>query len=296
MKTLHAPAVAVAAFAAAVACATGPAPRELVDARAAYARAASSDAAELSPAALRDAKKALAVAEHAYRDRDDALVTRDRAYVAIRKAELAEVLASTERARQNQSRANIQSNTERNRAADESNGMGDAERRLSDAERRVNRSDSNPANDRAAQANAEANAREALERLSASNVVLAVKDEPRGTVITVPAQTLFAAGKADLLPGAEARLQPVAQVLKQEKDHKILVVGHTDSLGPDGTNRDLSQKRADAVRDFLVAHEVPSDQVTATGMGESKPIGDNSTPEGRATNRRVEIVVEPVDR
>src|SRR5690349_4921536 len=94
-----------AAMLAAVACASSPPPRELLDARAAYSRASSGDAKELSPAALQDARKALGQAETAYEHEDDDYVMRDRAYVAMRKAELAEVLASAERARQNEARA-----------------------------------------------------------------------------------------------------------------------------------------------------------------------------------------------
>ena len=125
---------------------------------------------------------------------------------------------------------------------------------------------------------------------------LAVKDEPRGTVITMPSGLLFASGKSDLLPGAQQKLDPVAEALSHETDHKIMIEGHTDSQGSDASNMDLSQRRAQNVRDYFTSHGVPNGQITATGVGESRPIGDNATAEGRANNRRVEIVVQPTEK
>jgi outer membrane protein OmpA-like peptidoglycan-associated protein len=251
----------------------------LIDARAAYSRAASGDAKELSPAALQDARKALGTAETAYEHDEDEYVMRDRSYVAMRKAELAEVLASAERARQNEAHARAEA--ERSRAAEE-------------VARQQNAAGSD--SDRAMRAQEEAKQREALERLAASSGAVAIKDEPRGTVITVPSKELFATGKATLLPTAAAQLEPVAEALAQDTKHEIVVEGHTDSQGSETKNMTLSQKRADAVKDFLVEHNVAPDQVTATGAGESDPIGDNKTERGRATNRRVEIVVKPAER
>jgi outer membrane protein OmpA-like peptidoglycan-associated protein len=68
-------------------------------------------------------------------------------------------------------------------------------------------------------------------------------------------------------------------------------VGHTDSVGDESKNMQLSQRRADAVRDYLVMHGVPDGRVTAQGMGETQPITDNRTAESRANNRRVEIIL-----
>ena len=104
---------------------------------------------------------------------------------------------------------------------------------------------------------------------------------------------LFASGKATLLPIAEQRLGQVAEVLQQQDDSKqITVEGHTDSVGSDEDNRRLSQDRADAVRAFLGDQgRAVRSRISSAGRGESMPIGDNKTPDGRAMNRRVEIIV-----
>ena len=103
---------------------------------------------------------------------------------------------------------------------------------------------------------------------------------------------MFYVGKATLLPGARQKLNQVADALRDETDHSIMVEGYTDSTGSDQTNEILSQKRADAVRDYLVAHGIKADMIKARGQGKSNPIATNATATGRAMNRRVEIVVE----
>ena len=119
-----------------------------------------------------------------------------------------------------------------------------------------------------------------------------VKEEQRGLVITLDGAVLFASGKTTLLPIAQDKLSKVAAVLQQQSDDKRIVVeGHTDSVGSDDANLKLSQARAESVRAYLVSQGVKSDRITAVGKGESTPIADNKSPEGRANNRRVEIVV-----
>ena len=121
-----------------------------------------------------------------------------------------------------------------------------------------------------------------------------VRREGRGLVITLSGSIFFASGKADLLPAAQAKLSEVASALvKQSPDTKIVVQGYTDSRGSDALNQKLSQRRAEAVRAMLVSHGVPSDRISAEGEGSANPIADNATAEGRADNRRVEIVVQP---
>jgi OmpA-OmpF porin, OOP family len=84
-------------------------------------------------------------------------------------------------------------------------------------------------------------------------------------------------------------LAHVANSLAQNPDAVIEVRGYTDSQGAAETNRDLSQRRAIAVREVLVQMGVPSTRITAVGYGEEQPIADNATAEGRAKNRRVEL-------
>jgi outer membrane protein OmpA-like peptidoglycan-associated protein len=91
------------------------------------------------------------------------------------------------------------------------------------------------------------------------------------------------------------KLDDVAKALSEEDPNsKMVVEGHTDSQGQPSFNQDLSQKRADAVRTYLVSRGISSDRITAQGYGLARPIADNASPEGRANNRRVEIVVQPV--
>ena len=112
-------------------------------------------------------------------------------------------------------------------------------------------------------------------------------------VITLSGSVLFASAKSDLLPDAQSKLSDVANALaKQDPDSKIVVEGHTDSQGGASFNQDLSQKRAESVRQYLISRGIASDRVTAQGFGPSRAIADNGSAEGRANNRRVEIVVQ----
>lgn len=113
-------------------------------------------------------------------------------------------------------------------------------------------------------------------------------------VITLSGSVLFASNRTDLLPSAQAKLSEVAAALtKQDAESKITVEGHTDSQGNPSYNQDLSQRRAQAVRDYLVSRGMAADRVSAQGFGLTRPVADNATAEGRANNRRVEIVVQP---
>jgi len=96
--------------------------------------------------------------------------------------------------------------------------------------------------------------------------------------------------KATLRPEAFAILDKVAIGLKDWGDVNIEVAGHTDSKSDDEYNLKLSQRRAEAVRDYLISKGISADRLTAKGYGESKPIADNETEEGRFKNRRVELV------
>jgi outer membrane protein OmpA-like peptidoglycan-associated protein len=113
-------------------------------------------------------------------------------------------------------------------------------------------------------------------------------------VITLSGGVLFASNHSDLLPSAQAKLNDVAAALtKQDTESKINVEGFTDSQGDASYNQELSQRRAQTVRDYLVSRGISSDRVTAQGFGLTRPVADNASPEGRANNRRVEIVVQP---
>lgn len=101
----------------------------------------------------------------------------------------------------------------------------------------------------------------------------------------------FETNSATLTSESRAVLDPVAANLQKYSQLQIELQGHTDSSGSDQYNLDLSQRRADAVREYLLAQGVSASQVVAQGYGESQPIADNSTPQGRAQNRRVVMKV-----
>ena len=111
-------------------------------------------------------------------------------------------------------------------------------------------------------------------------------------MITLQGNVLFASGKAELLPGSQQQLTQVADALKEQEDKSILVEGHTDSRGSEATNMDLSRRRAEAVARLFVSRGVPEERIKAEGLGPSRPIADNASAEGRANNRRVEVIIQ----
>jgi outer membrane protein OmpA-like peptidoglycan-associated protein len=120
----------------------------------------------------------------------------------------------------------------------------------------------------------------------------AVKEEERGLVVTLSGSVLFQSAKSTLLSSVQVKLDQVANALLAVRARNLIVEGHTDSQGSESYNQGLSQRRADSVRDYLVQRGYPADRIQARGKGKGSPIADNASPEGRANNRRVEIVIE----
>jgi outer membrane protein OmpA-like peptidoglycan-associated protein len=112
-------------------------------------------------------------------------------------------------------------------------------------------------------------------------------------VVNMPQDVLFSVDSASLRPDLASDIQSVAQNLLRYPNSQIQIIGHTDSSGSASYNQDLSQRRAVSVADVLRNSGVPSARVTAFGRGEDQPIASNLTPEGRAQNRRVEIIIRP---
>ncbi|BBD98675.1 glycine zipper 2TM domain-containing protein [Sphingobium amiense] len=113
-------------------------------------------------------------------------------------------------------------------------------------------------------------------------------------LLRMPSGITFAYDRADVQPQFQPTLNDVASVLAQYPKTYIDVYGHTDSDGTDAYNQTLSERRAQAVADYLVRQGVQSARIATRGFGESQPIASNATEEGKAANRRVEIKIAPV--
>ncbi|QRK13484.1 OmpA family protein [Archangium violaceum] len=147
------------------------------------------------------------------------------------------------------------------------------------------------AEQRAARAEAEARAQAQVAEDLRSIRQVQVKEEQRGLVLTLSGSVLFRSGSVDLLPTARRRLDEVAEALKKTQN-PLVIEGHTDSQGTEELNEELSYQRAESVRDYLVERGLDSSRIRIDGRGESQPVASNRTAEGRANNRRVEIVIE----
>jgi len=273
------PLVALVLFAGA--CAGAP-PASLVDARAAYQRASTGPAANLAPAQLHAAQTSLSVAEKTYEDEGASFNARDRAYVAQRKSELAEVQArisqATTRATDSAQRGAL---AEQKQHTETTNALTQTRAELATQIGAL-------ATETDRRKQAEQSEEQALARIGD------VKQETRGTVLTLSGSVIFPSGGSELLPAARSRLSEVATALSQgEASSAIVVEGHTDSVGKPTNNQELSLRRATAVKNQLVSQGVAADRVSVMGFGDTRPVADNTSPAGRANNRRVEIVVQP---
>ncbi|WP_437284885.1 OmpA family protein [Sorangium sp. So ce406] len=308
MKNLSLPARSLAlcaALYAASGCSAAMPPKELVEARTSYKRAAQGPAASLAPAQLDTAKQALSRAEGAFNEEPESQQARDLAYIADRKAREAEAAAALEQAQRDKAEAEqnfkelsheqlatakeaLQTNQqqierERQARAQAESGRLQAESARTEAEKARKEAE-------AARREAERVANAALASLKE---IAAVKEEKRGVVITLSGAVLFASGKSELLPIAKEKLNQVATTLKDQGSPPLRIEGHTDSTGSAQANRKLSLDRADAVKNHLISVGLPADKITTVGHGPDRPVADNASVEGRANNRRVEIIVNP---
>jgi outer membrane protein OmpA-like peptidoglycan-associated protein len=120
---------------------------------------------------------------------------------------------------------------------------------------------------------------------------LTARREGRGEVMTL-GESVFPPGKASLLPEALDNLGKVVDFVNAAPDRRVRIEGHTDNRGGANLNQALSQQRADAVLQALVQRGVARARITAVGMGADRPVAPNDTPQGRARNRRVEVILE----
>jgi outer membrane protein OmpA-like peptidoglycan-associated protein len=147
--------------------------------------------------------------------------------------------------------------------------------------------------DRASKANAQAQAEKAELRtqlMTQFNAILQTRDTARGLIVNM-SDVLFDTGKYSLRPLAREKLAKVAGIVSGHPGLKLDVEGHTDSVGGDQYNQQLSEDRGGAVRSYLVEQGMPGTSVTTKGFGKTQPVASNDTAEGRQLNRRVELVI-----
>jgi outer membrane protein OmpA-like peptidoglycan-associated protein len=126
--------------------------------------------------------------------------------------------------------------------------------------------------------------------LAQLNSILQTRDSARGLIVNM-SDVLFDTGSYTLKPGAREKLAKISGIVLAHAGLSLQIEGHTDSVGGDDFNQQLSERRADSVRDFLAEQGVAPSSITARGFGKMQPVASNDTAEGRQRNRRVELVV-----
>jgi outer membrane protein OmpA-like peptidoglycan-associated protein len=281
-------------------CATAT-PIELTTARASYTRASNGPATQLLPADLHKAKVVLDAAETSFVEEKASQKTIDLAYIADRTIQIVEAQAQTALAQQTITKAKQDYQDKQTQVVKKTQAtLVKTRLQLAEAQQGQAHDKEQLDVEHAARIDADTKAAASENRALASEqkateandalAKLAAKDEERGRVITLSGGVLFRTNDATLLPGAETRLDEVAVALIAN-GKPVSIEGYTDSKGSRSRNMDLSQRRADTVRDYLISRGFPADHVVAKGMGPDRPIADSSSAEGRANNRRVEIVI-----
>jgi OOP family OmpA-OmpF porin len=290
--------VLVISAAALLAACAGPSSESLDEARRAVAAArADQEVVAQAPEELTEAEQALGQAESAFRDRADQDEVDHLAYVAERRAGVAQALADERVALAEIERLG----EERDDLLVESR---DRQIRVLETELAEQRAGTAEAleDERVAQAEIERLGEERddllvesrdrqIRMLETELAELRVDRTERGLVVTLSDEILFDVDQADLKPEGMQQLARVAEFLGQNPDRNVLIEGHTDSTSPDAHNLELSQRRANAVEDFLITQGVDPTRMSAAGYGEQLPIASNDTAAGRQTNRRLDLVV-----
>ena len=247
-----------------------PDPVTLEQARTAYQQAeAEPTVIQHAPGALRDAKQTLERAEQAWQTERNTMEVEHLSYLAEQRVAIARAKAD-------------------NKAAE-----ADRQRLTQEREevlREARTQEANRARREAAEARAQQEeAVKQIAMLQEQLKTLQGKATARGAVFTL-GNVLFATGQATLKSEALQHLYPLATLMREDAERTAIIEGYTDNVGSEAVNLDLSQRRADAVRDFLIKNGVDGERVTARGYGEASPVASNSTETGRQQNRRVEIV------
>jgi outer membrane protein OmpA-like peptidoglycan-associated protein len=176
-------------------------------------------------------------------------------------------------------------------AAERERAAADAARSAAETEAARQSAEARAREAQEAAAQAEREKSELRERLREQlNVILETRETARGLVVNL-SDVLFDTGSANLKPGAREKLARIAGVVLSHPGLQVQIEGHTDSVGSEGYNQQLSERRADSVRTYLVRQGISAGAVGTAGYGESQPVVSNNTSAGRQQNRRVELVI-----
>ncbi len=132
---------------------------------------------------------------------------------------------------------------------------------------------------------------ETLAELAERTEEVAVRETERATVVEL-SDVLFDFDRAEIRPDGEPALRALVAFLKEDPQRRVRINGHADSVGGEEYNRELSERRAEVVRRYLVAQEIAPGRLTVRAFGESLPVAPNATARGRQLNRRVELSIE----
>lgn len=294
-QTFNKPLITLAVAAALMAgCATAPqAPAGSAEVRAKLTALQGDTAlATEAPVATQEAERAVKQAEIVQPDLE---LAAHRVYIADRKVDTARALAETRAAEKHRDTLKEQSDKARLDARTHEADLAKFDALTARAENAEQKA-------MAAQARTEAEAA----RLAASDSqqqaaelqrqmeILKARPTDRGLVLTL-GDTLFATGKSELRSGTNENLDRVSDFLAEYPNRTAEIEGFTDSMGTEDFNQQLSERRADSVRRYLVARGVASNRLRSSGRGENAPVASNESAAGRLQNRRVEVIISEAE-
>ena len=259
-------------------CTAGSPPVALEQARTAYAQAQQTpQVAAQAPVALQDADQALQRAERVWADDHDTEEVQHLSYLTTQRVEIAKTVTEKKLAEGSIQQANQQ------------RGQVLLDARTREAQGAQHEAERSKQQAQTATAQAQVATTQA-QQLQQELAALQAKQTDRGLVLTL-GDVLFETGQADLRAGGLRNIYPLVTFLQKYPERQVMIEGHTDSVGSESSNLELSQRRADAVRAFLLQNGAQASQITTRGYGKTSPVASNDTAAGRQQNRRVEIII-----